>query len=145
MRRVLVVACACVIFSGCLSGISGDLGNYMPQALAVPQLPQRPLLAFGGENHDVYLGCLNCPAEAPDSIVNPYGIYGNPYKPDGLWNPFSPYVNPLSALSVCNPLASSPPVIVDPEGRYYGELTSNTARLRRNARYSEIIAIGVCR
>ncbi len=35
------------------------------------------LMTFGGNNHETYLGCLNCSEYASDSVSNSYGAHGS--------------------------------------------------------------------
>ena len=83
------------------------------------------LLLFGGENHDVFLGCLTCSEYDAASVRNQIGAHGNAHSGTSILNQFGQYGNTSSALSPCNPHALHAPVIVDREGRYYGELTVN--------------------
>jgi len=53
-----------------------------------------------------YLGNLNSNPYDPNSISNPYGIYGNPYSPDSINNPYGKYGNPYSPYSPHNPYAT---------------------------------------
>jgi hypothetical protein len=64
---------------------------------------------YGGKNHDVYLGCLNCDAYNSNSIWNEYGTYGSKYNTYSPWNAYS----------------SEPPVVVDKDGNFYGYFTVN--------------------
>jgi hypothetical protein len=84
-------------------------GGYMPKSKAViilffilllsmPVFSQS-LMLFGGRNHDVFLW-------------NQYGTYGSRYSSD---SPFNPY-------------AQNPPVIVDPDGNFYGYFTLNRSK-----------------
>jgi len=83
-------------------------------------------MAFGGQDHRAYLGCLNCSQYAADSIFNEYGQHGSRYSSESIWNHYSEYGSPYSSFGACNPYASDPPVIVDPAGRYYGRLSLNS-------------------
>jgi hypothetical protein len=83
------------------------------------------LMIFGGTNHTVYLGCLNCSEYATDSVKNEYGTHGSAYSQESIFNHFGSYGSPYSSTSACNPYASDPPVIVDHGGHYYGRLTLN--------------------
>lgn len=38
-----------------------------------------------------YLGELSTNKYAPDSVSNPYGVYGSRYSPTSINNPYSPY------------------------------------------------------
>ena len=64
---------------------------------------------YGGKNHDVYLGCLNCDSYNSNSIWNEYGTYGSKYNTYSPWNAYS----------------SEPPVVVDKDGYFYGYFTVN--------------------
>ena len=60
------------------------------------------LYLYGGTNHDVFLGCINC----------------DDYSSSSIWNEYSEY-------------ASYPPVIVDSRGNFYGYLTTNEYHAKR--------------
>lgn len=83
------------------------------------------LLIFGGDNHDVFLGCLNCSKYESNSIWNEYGTYGSKYSSTSIWNEYSTYSGKYSSNSPFNSYASNPPVIVDKEGNFYGYFTAN--------------------
>ena len=70
---------------------------------------------YGGDNHDVYLGCLTSSPYDSKSIWNEYGTYGNEYSSYSPWNEY----------------ASNPPVIVDKEGKFYGYFTVNKYKSQR--------------
>jgi hypothetical protein len=95
------------------------------------RLKTTPILIFAGRNHDVFLGCLNCAETSANSVLNPLGKYGSELSSSSLMNPLSRYGNSLQTDSPCNQLASSPPVLVDEQGNYYGELTLNEFRPKR--------------
>ena len=76
------------------------------------------LLIFGGLNHRVYLGCLNCSEYSGDSIFNRYGTYGSSYSDSSIWNHFGEYGSRYSDYGACNKFATDPPVIVDSNGNY---------------------------
>lgn len=65
---------------------------------------------YGGKNHDVYLGCLNCNDYDVNSIWNEYGTYGSEYS---SYSPFNAYT-------------LNPPVVVDKQGNFYGYFTINS-------------------
>lgn len=85
----------------------------------------RKIMIFGGDGHDVYLGCLSCSRYDSDSVFNKYGTFGSRYSPNSILNPYSEFGSKYSNTSACNPYASDPPVIVDDQGNYYGRLTMN--------------------
>jgi hypothetical protein len=105
------------------AGAAGD-------ALAAQNAAQK-LMIFGGENHDVYLGCMSCPPWEADSVHNTVGKYGSVISPTSISNSISAYGNAISPTSACNELATAPPVLVDRKGKYYGELTLNALRTKR--------------
>lgn len=65
----------------------------------------------------------NCLYEK-DCINNPYGA-GSPYKSDGFNNPYSENGSPYSDKSPNNPYATTPPTLVDQNGKYLGQLSDN--------------------
>lgn len=73
------------------------------------------------------LGTLNGNPYDPNSLSNPYGA-GSVYKADGLKNPHSQYGSSYSNKSATNPFATQPPKLVDENGKYLGELSSNPFR-----------------
>lgn len=86
--------------------------------------PTMKLGVFGGVHHDVYLGCLNCSARDADSMRSydsPYGISPTAGT-RGIFHAGSVYASRDSSLSACNPAASSPPVVLDENGRMVGSL-----------------------
>lgn len=83
------------------------------------------IFIYGGKNHDVYLGCLNCNRYNSESIWNSYGKYGNPYSSYSIWNDYAQYGNEYSNYSPFNDYATEPPVLVDKKGKFYGYFTVN--------------------
>jgi len=83
------------------------------------------LMIFGGAQHKTYLGCINCSEYSSDSVFNSYSSYGSSYSSTSIYNPYSQYGSPYAATSACNPYASSPPIVVDSAGSFYGYLTVN--------------------
>jgi hypothetical protein len=86
---------------------------------------------YGGRDHDVYLGCLNCNSFNSNSIWNEYGTYGSSYNTNSIWNSFGTYGSEFSNYSPFSTYASYPPVIVDKEGDFYGYFTVNTLKAKR--------------
>ena len=80
---------------------------------------------FGDHNSEVFLGCLNCPSAAPESVLNTYGEFGNRYSQTSIFNRYGEYGSRYAQYSVCNPYAQEAPVIVDEAGGFYGRLTLN--------------------
>lgn len=83
------------------------------------------IMIFGGDNNDVYLGCLSCTKYESDSLFNKYGTFGSKYNADSIFNNYGEYGSKYSSISACNQYASDPPIIVDDEGNAYGVLTLN--------------------
>lgn len=97
-----------------------------------PGMPTTPhLLIYGGADHDVFLGCLNCPETDAESVHNPFGTFGNPFSTDSLKNQFSTFGNVFNVESPCNEFSTTPPVLVDKAGHFYGEFTLNRMRPKR--------------
>ena len=89
------------------------------------------LMLFGGSDHDVYLGCLNCGSVAADSLCNDFGRYGNEFSGDSIWNEFSRFGNEFSGESPWNELSTQAPVIVDSDGKFYGYFSVNSFHPKR--------------
>lgn len=90
----------------------------------------KPLLLFGGDNYETFLGCLNCPDTDPSSILNPYGA-GNAYSPKSIHNQYSQFGSPYGLYSPCNRYGIKAPVVVDRQGGFYGHFTINRYHLQR--------------
>ncbi|MDY2588200.1 hypothetical protein [Winogradskyella aquimaris] len=86
---------------------------------------------YGGENHDEYLGCLNCDKYSSSSIWNEYGTYGSRYNSNSIWNQYGTYGSDYSSSSPWNTYASDPPVVVDKDGGFYGYFTVNEYKSKR--------------
>jgi hypothetical protein len=107
------------------------LESFLRAMAAAPNTstPSRKLMLFGGRGHRTYLGCLNCPPNAQDSIFNEYGKYGGCPSAfaDNLFcrGPFKEFGSsgPFHDQSACANGASDPPVIVDADGNYYGRFS----------------------
>jgi len=90
------------------------------------EVKSQDLLIFGGQNHDVFLGCLNCTKYDTNSIWNKYGDFGSKYNEKCIWNKYGSYSGKYNDTSPFNKYANYPPVLVDAEGNFYGYFTSNT-------------------
>lgn len=78
----------------------------------------------------VYLGKLVTNPYDSESIWNPYCKYGSEYQSDSIWNPYGTYGSEYSSDSAFNPYASTPPKIVDKNGKFFGYLTANEYKTR---------------
>ena len=83
--------------------------------LLVSAVSAQKLHLYGGSNHDVYLGCLNCSKTDSNSIWNDFGTYGTP----------------MNSLSPWNDFASKPPIVVDASGKFCGYFTVNKSYNKR--------------
>jgi hypothetical protein len=118
----------------------------LAQASVTPPmgLGSSELLVFGGQSHDVFLGCLNCSQYASSSVSNQFGAFGSPYSATSILNAFGTYGSKYSQFSACNEYASYPPVVVDRAGNFYGYLTLNEYK---NPTRNEVVRAwlaGVC-
>jgi len=125
------------------AGGPGVIESRVVQSTAVfPSSPE--LLLFGGENHKVFLGCLNCSENDGDSVFNTYGTHGAKYSTESIFNKYGTYGSKYSSRSACSPYASDPPIIVDRQGNSYGYLTLNKSA--GQVRNPTVVAwlVGVC-
>lgn len=106
------------------SGSSGGGSNLSGSSQGIfPLSPE--LLLFGGRDHRVFLGCLNCSEYDSGSVFNKFGDHGSPYATDSIFNRYGDYGSPYSDSSACSRYASDPPIVVDRQGNAYGRLTVN--------------------
>ena len=99
--------------------------------LAIFSLQAQTLHLYAGDDHTIYLGCLNCSNYDKDSIWNEYGIYGNTYNGNSIWNDYGKYGNSYNTTCPWNSYASKPPVVVDKEGNFYGYFAVNEYQSKR--------------
>lgn len=95
---------------------------------------------YSGSSHDVYLGCLNCSSSAANSIWNENGKYGNRYNPLSIWNEYGEYGNEYNPYCPWNEYSTTPPIIVDNAGGFYGYFTINEYKAKR-ANFGLVITI----
>lgn len=91
-----------------------------------------PLLCFcqslhlwGGQGNLTYLGCLNSNKYDVNSIWNTYGTYGSKYNLKSIWNAYGTFGSKYSSYSPWNIYSSTPPVVCDSNGVFYGHFTLN--------------------
>ena len=75
-------------------------------------------------NDGQFLGKLSLNKYDPESILNPYGLYGSAYSATSIHNRYSAYGSPYSSLSPFNPYTFTPPIIYL-RGRKMGLLSVN--------------------
>lgn len=83
------------------------------------------VMIFGGENYDVYLGCLTCTQYHDESVWNENGAYGTKYNNLSIWSEFSDFGNEFSHLSPWNEFATKPPKLFNDKGVFCGYFTRN--------------------
>lgn len=71
-----------------------------------------------------FLGVISDDPFDPESLANPYGIYGDEFSLLSIWNSFSVYGSAFSDLSAYDPFASDPPSVYL-NGVFQGYLTTN--------------------
>lgn len=92
---------------------------------------QKALLLFGDREHKTFLGCLNCGQFDANSVCNKFGPFGSQFSATSIWNSFGRFGSSFSGESPWNQFTSSPPVIVDKDGGFYGYLTANQFHANR--------------
>ena len=92
---------------------------------------QKQLHIFGGSKLDVYLGCLTCDDYSIYSIWNSYVVYGNNLNAISIWNSNGIYGGSHSMFSPFTRYATTPPVVVDKDGNFYGYFTINNSNDKR--------------
>lgn len=83
------------------------------------------MYVFGDKDHRTFLGCLTCDKFDDKSISNSYSDFGSKYSDKSILNTYSPYGDKYSDTSPCNKYADTPPVVVGPNGQFYGALSVN--------------------
>lgn len=83
------------------------------------------LMLWGGEKHEVYLGCLNCTQYHAESVWNEEGVYGTKMNNLSIWSEFSDFGNEFTDMNPWNEYATNPPMILDENGGFYGYFTRN--------------------
>ena len=86
---------------------------------------------YGGDGHNVYLGCLNCNNYNSNSIWNEYSSYGNSYSSKSIWNEYGTYGSEYSSYSPWNEYSTKSPIVVDKKGNFYGHFTVNEYKSKR--------------
>lgn len=86
---------------------------------------QEALLVYGGHKYQVFLGCLNCAPSMHISLWNRDGPYGSALSQFSIWSDFYEFGNAQSHFSPWNRYGAQPPVVVTPQGKFYGRLSAN--------------------
>ena len=85
----------------------------------------KALLLFGGEDHKIFLGCLNCAGTSNTSVCNEFGQYGSQYQSESIWNEYGHFGSEYSSQSPWNEYSNDAPIIVDKDGNSYGYFSAN--------------------
>lgn len=72
----------------------------------------------------IFLGEVNRNKFDANSLVNPYGLYGNRFAAESIFNKFSQYGSPYGSESPYNKFSTTPPMFVK-NGESLGYLTVN--------------------
>ena len=86
----------------------------------------KALLLFGGVDHKIFLGCLNCSSLDNSSVCNQLGKFGSSLESNSIWNSLGTFGSSLSEYSPWNSLSDSAPIIVDEDGKSYGYFSTNS-------------------
>jgi hypothetical protein len=100
----------------------------------------KAMLLFGGEDHKIFLGCLNCVDTSETSVCNDVGRYGSEVSRNSIWNEVGPYGSEVSSTSPWNEVSQDAPIIVDRAGRSYGYFSANNVHHDRT-RIDWLVAI----
>jgi hypothetical protein len=79
---------------------------------------QTTLLLFGDNEHQTFLGCLNCSKFDSTSICNKFGQLGSLFTSDSIWNASGRFGSKSSSDSPWNVFSTSGPVIVETPGNF---------------------------
>lgn len=115
-----------ILWAGlCLALLAPSL---MPCTLQAQEaITRQKLVIYGGPLFREFLGCVNCDPYETDSVWNKY-------SPLGWENSYSDYSHLYvyrqahGVYSACDPFASSPPRVVDPQNKFYGYLNISKVR-----------------
>ena len=100
----------------------------------------KALLLFGGNDHETFLGCLNCVDTGASSVCNEYGKYGSEYQADSIWNEYGHFGSEYNSQSPWNEYSNDAPIIVDKDGKSYGYFSVNASHHDRT-RIGWLVAI----
>ena len=70
-------------------------------------------------------GCITCNEFHSDSLWNEFSTYGNDYSSESIWNEYGTYGNEYNSVSPWNEYGTGMKII-DLNGNYYGQFTTNT-------------------
>jgi hypothetical protein len=101
-------------------------------ALSAPCLAQDDLfnLIVNGKvvaDDGTFLGAISKQKYETNSLANKYGSHGGKYSSDSIFNKYGTYGSKYSLQSPFNKYTTTPPKIVDTQGRFVAYLTVNTS------------------
>lgn len=120
-KQSILLSLAITAFSYALPSHAANLPTYSAD---MPGHASDTLSIFGGKDHSVFLGCINCGKNDEKSILNPKSAYSLKKK-KGFWSDNSPYNSWYSKLSACNSYANNPPVIKNQDNKVVAVLSAN--------------------
>ena len=104
--------------------IEGAVSNNNASTTITSESYKYPLHLYSNDGK-TYLGKLVTNELAEDGIWNDFSTYGNKFNAKSIWNEFGTYGSDFSSESAFNKFATSPPKIVDDNGKFFGYLTAN--------------------
>jgi hypothetical protein len=109
---------------------------------------QTPLLLFGDNEHQTFLGCLNYSKFDSQSVCNKFGQLGSLFTSDSIWNASGRFGSKSSSDSPWNVFSSTGPVIINDSGQYYGRFTasklvSDRTRIQALNQLADLVAAGM--
>ncbi|EKD94239.1 MAG: radial spoke head 1-like protein [uncultured bacterium] len=84
-----------------------------------------PLKLFSNDGKFTYLGKVTSNTYDSESIFNEYGSYGGKYSSTSIFNEYGNYGGKYSSYSAFNEYTSTPPIIIDANGKNVGKITMN--------------------
>src|ERR1700722_10368697 len=76
------------------------------------------LLLYGGDDHETFLGCVNCSQFEGSSICNQFGQFGSEFQSSSIWNMFGTYGSKFNSKSPWNQFSQGSVAIVDRNGGF---------------------------
>lgn len=103
-----------------------------------------PLRLYSNDGK-TFLGELTTDKYDSDSFSNTYGSYGSKYSDTSIFNEYGIYGSTYGSQSAFNKYASSPPIILDSNGKFIAYLTANTYKTDGISYYELMVYLERCR
>lgn len=97
---------------------------------------------YGGDYESTFLGCANCDTYDSKSIFYRHGPYSFDNEKTSIFVVQPKFIRRFSDLSMCNPSAKHPPVLVDSDFLTRGHLTVDKRRAIYPTAYG--LAVKIC-